>query len=91
RDDELRGYPKAERRGGTRVTPDVEMLAERLKNARTQKADELQLPRGTLLSNATLLEIARVAPKSVGALAAVEGMRRWKAEVLGEDFLKLIR
>jgi ribonuclease D len=88
---ELRGYPRSDRRGGNRITPDVEALAERLKVARNKKADELKLPRGTLLSNATLLEIARAAPRSLDALAAVEGMRRWKAEALGEDFLKLIR
>ena len=69
----------------------MEALAEKLKVARNKKADELKLPRGTLLSNATLLEIARAAPRSVDALAAVEGMRRWKAEALGEDFLRLIR
>ncbi|MBM4184631.1 MAG: ribonuclease D [Gemmatimonadetes bacterium] len=91
RDDELRGYPRPERRGGTRITPDVEALAERLKDARNRKADELGLPRGTLLSNATLIEIARAGPRSLDALATVDGMRRWKAEALGEDFLKLIR
>lgn len=91
RDDELRGYPRSERRGANRITPEMEALAERLKNARNKRADELKLPRGTLLSNATLLEIARAAPKSIDALAAVEGMRRWKAEALGEDFVRLIR
>jgi ribonuclease D len=91
RDDELRGYPRASRRGGARTTPEVEALAEKLKDARNKKADELGLPRGTLVSNATLLEVARAAPRTLDALAAVDGMRRWRAEALGEDFLKLIR
>jgi ribonuclease D len=69
----------------------MEALAEKLKNARNRRADELGLPRGTLVSNATLFEIARVAPRTLEALAEVEGMRRWRAEALGEDFLKLIR
>jgi ribonuclease D len=69
----------------------MEALAERLKEARNRKADELGLPRGTLLSNATLLEIARAAPRSIEALASVEGVRPWKAEALGEEFLRLIR
>lgn len=91
RDEELRGYPRSARRGVARPTPEMEALAEKLKNARNRKADELKLPRGALLSNAVVLEIARAAPRSLEALAAVEGMRRWKAEALGEDFLELIR
>jgi ribonuclease D len=91
RDDELQGYPRSSRRGGARTTPEVEALADKLKEVRNRKADELGLPRGTLVSNATLLEVARVGPRTLEALAAVDGMRRWRAEALGEDFLKLIR
>jgi ribonuclease D len=91
RDDQLQPYPRSPRRGVGRPTPDMEALAERLKDVRNRKADDLGLPRGTLLANATLLEIARVSPRTLEALAAVEGMRRWKAEALGDDFLKLIR
>jgi ribonuclease D len=91
RDDELRGYPRSTGRGLARPTPEMEALAEKLKNVRNRRADELGLPRGTLLSNAVVLEVARAAPRSLEALAAVEGMRRWKVEALGEDFLKLIR
>jgi ribonuclease D len=90
-DDELRPYPRSQRRGAARLTPQMEALAEKLKNARNRKADEFGLPRGTLLSNAVVLEVARAAPRSLEALAAVEGMRRWKADIVGEDFLKLIR
>lgn len=90
-DEELRPYPKSQRRGAARLTPQMETLAEKLKNARNRKADEFGLPRGTLLSNAVVLDVARAAPRSIEALAAVEGVRRWKAEILGEDFLKLIR
>ncbi len=91
KDEELQGYPRTPRHNGPRTTPEVEALAEKLKDARNRKADQLGLPRGTLVSNATLMEIARAAPRSVEALAQVEGVRRWKAEALGEDFLKLIR
>jgi ribonuclease D len=90
-DEELRGYPKSQRRGAARSTPQMEALVEKLKTARNRKADEFGLPRGTLLANAVVLDVARVGPRSLEALAAVEGMRRWKAEILGEDFLKLIR
>jgi ATP-dependent DNA helicase RecQ len=69
----------------------MEALAEKLKNVRNRKADQVRLPRGTLLSNAVLLEVARAMPRTPEALAAVEGMRRWKAEILGKDFLDVIR
>jgi ribonuclease D len=90
-DHELKPYPRGPRRGPGRTTPEMEALAERLKNVRNRKADEVRLPRGTLLSNAVLLEVARAAPKSSDELVAVEGMRRWKAEILGKEFLDVIR
>jgi ribonuclease D len=87
----LKPYPRGPRRGPGRATPEMEALAEKLKNVRNRKADELRLPRGTLLSNAVLLEVARAAPKSLDDLVAVEGMRRWKVEILGKEFLDVIR
>jgi ribonuclease D len=90
-DSQLKPYPRGPRRGASRITPEMEALAERLKTVRNRKADELRLPRGTLLSNAVLLEVARAMPRSREALASVEGMRRWKVDVLGDDFLKVIR
>ncbi|MGE0158978.1 MAG: ribonuclease D [Gemmatimonadales bacterium] len=88
---ELRPYPRGQRRGPGRATPEMEALAEKLKNVRNRKADELRLPRGTLLSNAVLLEVARAMPRTREALAAVEGMRGWKIDILGEAFLDVIR
>ncbi len=90
-DAQLRPYPKPARRGPGRPTPAVEELAERLKKIRNRRADEVGLSKGTLLANAVVLDIARAAPKSVEDLVAIEGMRRWKAEILGKDFLAAIR
>jgi ribonuclease D len=90
-EDDLRPYPKPARRGPERPTPEVEVLADRLKAVRNQKADELGLPRGTLLANAAVLAIATAAPTSREDLAAVPGMRPWKLEALGDDFLAAIR
>src|SRR5690606_35096810 len=87
---ELRPYPRPPRRGLGRPTPEVEALAERLKELRNRKADELGLPRGTLLANAVVLAVARAAPADLQQLAAVEGMRRWKVDLLGEEFLAVI-
>jgi ribonuclease D len=90
-ENELKPYPRNQRRGAGRTTPEMEALAEKLKTVRNRRADEIRLPRGTLLSNAVLLEVARAKPRSVEALYEVDGMRRWKADVLGADFLAVIR
>lgn len=87
---ELRPYPKAPRNGAGRPSPEVEALAERLKSVRNRKADELGLPRGTLLANAVVLEVARVAPTTADELAAIEGMRRWKTDALAVELLAVI-
>ncbi|HET9947924.1 MAG TPA: HRDC domain-containing protein, partial [Longimicrobiales bacterium] len=87
----LRPYPKPVRRGAGRPTPEMEELAEKLKVVRNRKADRLGLPRGTLLANAVVLAVARAMPSSLEELARVEGMRRWKVELLGEDLLAVIR
>ncbi|MEX2048014.1 MAG: HRDC domain-containing protein [Gemmatimonadota bacterium] len=90
-DSELRPYPRPTRRGPGRPTPEMDALAERLKDVRNRRADEVGLPRGALLANAVLLDVARAAPKDIDALAQVGGMRRWKVELLGKDFLTVIR
>ena len=84
-------YPRHVRRGPGRPPPELEDLVDRLKGVRNRCADQVGLPKGTLLSNATLLEIARAAPTSIDDLLAVEGMRRWKTDVVGERLLEVLR
>jgi ribonuclease D len=91
REEELRPYPKTPRHGEGRPTPEIEALSDRLKAVRNRRSDELGLPRGTLLSNAVVLEVARAAPADLEALAAIDGMRRWKADAVGSDLLAVIR
>ncbi len=88
---QLVAYPRHVRRGPGRPPPELEEIVSKLKAVRNRVADEVGLPKGTLLSNATLLEIAKADPKDAEALLRVEGMRRWKAEVLGEALLKELR
>jgi ribonuclease D len=90
-DEKLRPYPKRPSGRPGRPTPEVEELAERLKKIRNRRASEVGLPKGTLLANAVVLDIARAAPTSFEELVTIEGMRRWKAEILGQDFLAAIR
>ncbi len=90
-EEELVPYPRKGGGGPGHPPPEVEELAEKLKAVRNRAADELGLARGTLLSNAVLVEVARAAPEDTEALAAVGGMRRWRMHVLGDDLLAVIR
>ena len=83
----LTAYPRRPRNGPARTSPEVDERAERLKQVRNRRADELKIDRGTMLPNAVLLEVARLEPRSASELAAVPGMRKWQAEVLGEALL----
>jgi ribonuclease D len=86
---ELEGYPRPlrTRNGGGRPTPEVEERLSRLKEIRNDRADSLGIARGTLLPNGVLQILAETLPASVDSLAAVEGMRRWQAALLGESLL----
>lgn len=90
-DDQLLPYPRLARNGPGRPPPEVEELADRLKSVRNRRAEALSLDRGTLLSNAMLLEIARAEPGSREKLAAVPGMKSWQVEALGQDLLEVLR
>lgn len=89
-DDQLRPYPRNQRRGPGRPPPEVEELAERLKAARNRRAEELKLDRGTLLPNATVTAVAMQAPRDLDALARVDGMRRWQLEAVGPALLAVL-
>ena len=86
-DDELRPYPEPEERGPGRPPPEVEARFRRLKEIRNRTAAELELPRGTLLANAVLTDIARERPGNREELLAVDGMRAWRADLLGDKLL----
>jgi hypothetical protein len=43
-----------------------------------------------LCPKGTLEAVARALPKSAGGLRDIPEMRKWQAEVLGEDFLKAL-
>ena len=89
-EDELEGYPRPRVRGPGRPPPEIEALADRLKVARNERADALGLDRGTLLSNAVITAIAWAGPRSLQDLFAVDGMRRWQAEAVGDDLLAVL-
>lgn len=89
-DDDIVGYPRVAASGPGRPPPEIEEMANRLKSVRNRKAGELELPRGTLLSNAVLLEIATEAPSSIEALSQIDGMRPWRVELMGRELLEVL-
>lgn len=79
-------------RGPRRPPPDAEFesRADKLRAVRDKVADELALDRGFLMPRGQLEEIARVNPKSVAELEAIEGIRNWQVESLGEALVKAL-
>ncbi len=90
-DEELRPYPRPNRRGPGRPPPEAEELAERLKAARNRRAEKLGLDRGTLLPNALITAIAVKGPADEEALSGVDGIRSWQVSAVGADLLKVLR
>jgi ribonuclease D len=89
-DGELVGFPKGDRSGPGRPSPEVEEVAERLKVARNMKSDELGIARGSLASNTLLLDIARSGPKNAAELVAVPSVRNWQVEALGDALINVL-
>ena len=87
-EDELPRWPRS-----PRFERDLELEArvERLRDARTRVAGELDLDPGFLTARATLEEIARAQPKTLEELEQVPGVRRWQVEAVGEAMLKALR
>lgn len=83
-DDEL---PRIERGRRREVDPEVEARLERLKKVRNSQAELLGLQPGVLCPNGTLEAIAREAPDTLAALAAVPGVRNWQCEAIGDALL----
>jgi ribonuclease D len=84
---ELKGYPPRPTGGPGRPLPEEEERMERLKKVRNEVSDELGLQRGVILSNASLMAIAREKPESLEELARIDVVRRWHIEVVGQGFL----
>lgn len=84
-------YPPPDHSGPGRPPPEVEALMDRLKSVRNRRSQELEIDRGTLLPNATLLEIARREPRTDEELKEVPGMKEWQVEALGGELLTVLR
>lgn len=89
-DDALEPYPRDANRGHGRPDPELEAVIDRLKAVRNRRAEEVGLPRGTLLANAVLEAIARSTPSTREELLEIDGMRRWRVDVLGAELLEAL-
>lgn len=90
-EDELNPYPRFRGNGPGRPSPEEEALANRIRDLRTGKAEELGIDRGVLLSNSQIMEIVRQTPGSADELVGLPGIRRWQAELIGSEILKMVQ
>ncbi len=79
--------PTFERRARLRISAVVQRRIERLRNWRAEAAPRIGLEPGLVLPNRLISAIAQAGPGDVDGLAAVDGVRRWRAEVVGVEIL----
>jgi ribonuclease D len=72
------------------VPPAVTRRIEALRTWRTTAAERLDLEPGALLPNRLIRAIAEAAPRDRAQLAAIEGLRRWRVDVLGDELLAVL-
>ncbi len=85
---ELPEQPKPTR--GPRRDPDVEARVDRLKPVRDEAAERLDLDKGFLMPRSQLEDIARAQPRDLDELAAVDGVRQWQVEALGDGLIEIL-
>lgn len=87
-DGELPRYPPSRRWDRD---PEQEARAERLRQARNRRAEELDLDSGFLISRAVLDEVARRNPATLEELAEIPDVRRWQVEALGSELMRALK
>jgi ribonuclease D len=70
--------------------PAAARRAEALKIWRTKAAERFALDPGVLLPNRLISAIAGAGPRDRSALAAVDGIRRWRVDTLGDELLAVV-
>jgi ribonuclease D len=63
---------------------------EALRRWRAEAAPRLALDPGVLLPNRLIRVIAEAGPRDLAELAAVDGVRRWRVDVLGPELLRAV-
>jgi ribonuclease D len=70
--------------------PEYEDRVSKLKAVRDRRAAELELDPGVLCPRERLEAIARKNPRAPEDFEDIPDLRRWQAEVLGEDFIRAL-
>jgi ribonuclease D len=82
-----RALPQFPRRPRPSVPGAVSRRVEALRKWRAASTERLGLEPGLLLPNRLISVIAEAAPHSTEALAALDGVRRWRAEHFGRELI----
>ena len=82
--------PRVARPPRPAVPDEVLLRVERLKAWRARKAAELLVEASVVLPQRLIDRLAEAAPADGAALAAVEGLRRWRADAFGADLLAAV-
>lgn len=82
-----RALPQWPRRPRPSVPGTVSRRIEALRKWRAASTERLGLEPGLLLPNRLISLIAEAAPRSMEALVAVDGVRRWRAEHFGRELI----
>jgi ribonuclease D len=82
-----RELPQWPRRPRPSIPGAVSRRVEALRKWRASATERLGLEPGVLLPNRLITVIAEAAPRSVDALAALDGVRRWRAELFGRELI----
>ncbi len=73
------------------LVPDAVLRrVERLKALRSRRAAELGVDVSVVLPQRLVDRLAEAAPKDAAGLAAVEGLRRWRARTFGDEILAAV-
>lgn len=82
-----RALPQWPRRPRPSVPGAVSRRIEALRKWRAASTERLGLEPGLLLPNRLISVIAEAAPRSMDALVALDGVRRWRAEHFGRELI----
>ena len=79
--------PQLPHRPRPRIPGAVSRRVEALRKWRAGATERLGLEPGLLLPNRLITQIAEAAPRTIEQLAAVEGVRRWRADTFGGEII----
>jgi ribonuclease D len=88
---QLTGYPISTSPRRPRLSLKEEKLLDGLKLVRNQIANQLNIARGSIMSNTLLSHIATSPIHALGDLAGVKGVRKWHIQNFGDDILEIFR